>query len=139
MKKVTLRWIESHLMVGTDSNGHSIVIGRSPDDHNEWAGMKPSDLLLLAAASCSAYDVVDILRKQREPLVDLKVICDGDQLDDPPYTFTKIHLHYVVCGPVNPDKLHKAIHLSEDKYCCVIGSLRPGVNITSDFEITSDT
>jgi putative redox protein len=135
MNKVTLRWIEPHLMVGTDSNGHSIVIGRSPDDHAEWAGMKPSDLLLLATASCSAYDVVDILRKQREPLVDLKVLCDGDQLDDPPFTFTKIHLHYVVYGPVNPEKLQKAIRLSEDKYCCVIGSLRPGVNITSDFEI----
>jgi putative redox protein len=135
MNRVTLRWIEAHMMVGTDSNGHSIVIGQSPDQDEAWVGMKPSDLLLLAAASCASYDVIEILHKQREPLADLKVTCSGDQLVEPPFTFTRIHIHYIVCGPVNPEKLQKAIRLAEDKYCCVIGSLRPGVSITSDFEI----
>jgi putative redox protein len=137
MGTVTIRWFEKTLMMGSDSNGHSIVIGRSPDPEHEWAGVKPSDLLLMAVASCSAYDVVEILAKQRQPLQDLKVICTGDQGSDPPYTFTRIHVHYELRGAIDPKKLEKAIRLSEDKYCSVIATLRPGVPVTSEFEIIS--
>lgn len=135
MGTVTLRWLEASLMVGTDSNGHSIVIGRSPENHSEFAGMKPSDLLLLATASCSAYDVVNILTKQRQPLNDLKVLCYGEQQPNAPYKFTRIHLHYIVSGGVDVEKLENAIRLSEDKYCSVISTLRPGVPVTSDYEL----
>jgi putative redox protein len=135
MGAITLRWVEDKMMVVSDTNGHSIVVGRSPDPQHTWIGVKPSDLLLMAVASCSAYDVVEILTKQREPLNDLKIICTGDQMSDPPYTFTCIHLHYQVGGAVNPEKLERAIRLSEDKYCSVISTLRPGVPISSDFEI----
>jgi len=138
MGAVTLRWVESKLMVGSDSNGHSVVIGRSPEDHDIWNGIKPSDLLLLAAASCSAYDVVEILAKQREPLKDIKVVCRGEQQSNPPYTFTQIHMHYVIKGNVDPVKLERAIHLSEDKYCSVVSTLRLGIPVTSDYEIQSD-
>ena len=74
MGKVTLRWIEGVMMVGSDSNGHSVVIGKSPDSDHVWAGIKPSDLLLLSVASCASHDLVEILIKQREPLEDLKVV-----------------------------------------------------------------
>lgn len=135
MGAITLRWIEDKMMAVSDTNGHSIIVGRSPDPQYQWVGVKPSDLLLMAVASCSAYDVVDILTKQRERLNDLKITCTGDQMSDPPYTFTCIHLHYQISGAVNPEKLERAIRLSEDKYCSVISTLRPGVPITSDFEI----
>ena len=132
---ITLRCVEKYLMVASDSNGHSIVIGRSPDPEHDWAGVKPSDLLLMAVASCSAYDVVEILTKQREPFKDLKVLCTGDQMSDPPYRFTEIHLHYQVHGIVNPAKLEKAIRLSQEKYCSVISTIRPDTSVTSDYEI----
>lgn len=135
MGKITLRWVEGKLMVVSDSNGHSIVVGKSPDPEHEWAGTKPSDLLLMAVASCSAFDVVEILTKQREPLEDLKVICTGDQKSDPPYTFTCIQIHYQVRGKINKDKLERAIQLSEEKYCSVVSTLRPGVPIVSDYQI----
>lgn len=135
MSEVTVRWVEKHLMMGSDSNSHSIVIGRSPDERFEWAGIKPSDLLLMAIASCALYDVAAILQKQRQTLLDMRAICSGEQLPDPPYTFTSIHVHYHVRGDIDAEKLRKAIRLSEDKYCSVISTLRPGVPITSDFEI----
>ena len=138
MGSITLRWVEDHLMVANDTNGHSIVIGRSPDPNFQWLGVKPSDLLLMAVASCSAYDVVEILTKQRQPLQDLKVVCTGDQMPDPPYTFTCIHTKYIVSGPVDPEKLARAIRLSEDKYCSVISTLRPGVPITSEYQILNE-
>ena len=135
MGAITLRWVEDKMMVASDSNGHSIVIGRSPDPQHQWTGVKPSDLLLMAVASCAAYDVVEILVKQRETIQDLKVFCTGDQMSDPPYTFTHIHLRYEVKGAVNPEKLYRAIRLSEDKYCSVISSLRTGVPVTSEYQI----
>ncbi|MCB9135255.1 MAG: OsmC family protein [Anaerolineales bacterium] len=132
---VALKWLESKLMTGADSSGRPIVIGNSFDRDPKWGGLKASDLLLLAAASCSTYDVVDILTKQREPLVGLDVQCAGEQDAEPPYRFTKIHLHYKVIGNINPAKLERAIQLSEEKYCSVINTLKPTVEITSDYEI----
>ena len=135
MGLIKLRWVEEKMMVATDSNGHSVVVGRSPDPEYNWVGVKPSDLLLMAVAACAAYDVVEILKKQREPMRDLMVSCSGDQMTEPPYSFTKIHLHYVIWGNISEIKLGKAISLSEEKYCSVISTLRPGVPVTSDFEI----
>lgn len=135
MGTVSIKWIDSQLMVGIDSYGHPIITGSWPEKSPEWAGLKPSDLLLLAAASCSAYDVVMILTKQREPLQGLEVHCTGDQQPEPPYTFTALHLHYIVKGAVNAQKLARAIELSETKYCSVISTLRATVKISSDYEI----
>ena len=77
MGSVVIKWSESHLMTGADSRGQMIVIGTSPDREPRWAGMKPSDLLLLSAASCSTYDVAMILNKQRQPLQGLEVVAWG--------------------------------------------------------------
>ena len=135
MGQVKVKWVDSQLMIGVDSFGHPLVMGSWPEQSPEWAGLKPSDLLLLSAAACSAYDVAMILGKQREPLEALEVACSGTQLPEPPHRFTAIHLHYVVRGPVNPDKLVRAISLSEDKYCSVVNTLKPVVKVTSDSEI----
>ncbi len=137
MGTVNIRWVDRTLMVGTDSNDNSIVIGRSPENHETFIGMKPSDLLLLAVASCTAYDVLEILTKQREPLIDLKVYCSGDQLPDPPYTFTNIHLRYEVKGNVDKKKLERAISLSEQKYCSVISTLQVSVPVSSEYTMIS--
>jgi putative redox protein len=122
-------------MTGVDSFGHPLVMGSWPEKEPEWAGLKPSDLLLLSAAACSAYDVVMILTKQREPLQGLEVTCTGEQETKPPYAFTHIHLNYVIRGALNPKKVERAIRLSEDKYCSVVNTLKPTVKITSEFEV----
>jgi putative redox protein len=137
MGTVAVKWIESQLMTGVDSFGHPLVIGSSTKKEPQWAGLKPSDLLLLAAASCSAYDVVMILTKQREPLEDLEVTCTGQQESDPPYQFTSVHLHYKAKGSLSPKKLERAIQLSEEKYCSVTNTLKSSVKITSDYEVIS--
>jgi putative redox protein len=135
MAEITLRQIEHHMMAASDSHGHSIVIGRSPTDHEDWVGVKPSDLFLISVASCATYDVVEILQKQREEYRELKVVCSGDQLPDPPYTFTRVHLHFRLRGKVSEERLKKAIRLSMEKYCSVISTIRPDTPVTSDYEI----
>ena len=134
---VDVKWIHSTktLMAGIDSRGTPVVIGMSSEDEPPTRGLKASDLLLMSAASCSAYDVVTILKKKREPLVGLDVICTGEQQSEPPYKFTHIHLQYIVKGDLKPESVEKAIQLSEEKYCSVLNTLIGSVEITSEFEI----
>ncbi len=138
MKQITLRWLEDQVMVGSDSNNHSIVIGKTSDPDGAWLGVKPAELLLMAAAACSSWDVIEILTKQREPFKGLSVICTGEQQQEAPWNFTHIHLNYVVSGDVNEEKLKRAIRLSEEKYCSVTNTLRRGTDVSSDYEIQPD-
>lgn len=137
MGTVTVKWMDSLFMAGIDSKGQSIALGWDENRDPVWTGTKPSDLLLLAAASCSAYDVILILTKQREPVENFEVYCTGEQQAEEPYTFTKIHLHYKLWGSLNASKVERAIKLSEEKYCSVINTLKAGVEMSSDFEIVN--
>lgn len=133
--EIQVKQIESTLMMGVDSRGETLVIGKNTDVEPNIIGKKASDLLLISAASCSMYDVITILRKQRQPLEDIQIVCSGEQLEGNPHTFVAIHLHYVITGDVDEEKLERAIELSEQKYCSVQATLRPSVEITSDYEI----
>jgi putative redox protein len=135
MSEITLRQIEHQMMAASDSHGHSIVIGRSPSNHEDWVGVKASDLFLISIAACSTYDVIEILNKRREDYRDLVVTCSGDQLQDPPYTFTSIHLHFKLIGNVKHETFQRAVKLSMEKYCSVISTIRPDTPVTCDCEI----
>lgn len=137
MGTVSVKWVESKLMVGVDSRGHSLVISSWPEREPQWLGIKPSDMLLLAAASCSMYDVLEILKKQKEPLIGLEVICEGRQDQNPPHKFTHLHLRYVARGNIKKEKLERAINLSQDKYCSVIATIRPSIELTHEYQISS--
>ena len=132
---VIVKWAGSTLMTGFDSRGQSIAIGVWKEHEPVLKAVKASDMLLLAAAACSAHDIVTILRKQREPLMDLEVVCTGEQDSTPPYQFTHIHLHYIVKGNCDAGKIDRAIQLAKDKYCSVTNTLKKAVEITYDFEI----
>lgn len=98
-------------------------------------GAKPADLLPLSLAACTAYDVVVILRKQRQDLRALEVITTTEQEPDPPWAFLGIHQHFVLTGEIDDRKAGRAIELSESKYCAVAASLRPTVRLTHSHEI----
>lgn len=134
---INIKWITSTktVMAGVDSRGTPVVIGMWPEHEPLWRGLKATDMLLMSLASCSTYDVVNILRKQREPLESLEVLCTGEQESEPPNRFTHIHLHYQFKGDLDQEKVKKAIRLSEDKYCSVLNTLKGSVEITSDWKI----
>lgn len=143
MSNIALKWTGqgSQMFVGRDSYGHIIVSGSWPQNDEtwqEWKGVKPSDLLLLSLASCSAYDVVLILNRQRQQLTNLYVSVDGQQAAEAPYQFTEIHQHYTVEGVnLDPDKVARAIQLSEEKYCSVAATIRGVAKLTHSFEIVT--
>ena len=142
MSNVAVKWTgaDSQMFIGRDTFGHVVLSGSWPkDDHDswqEWKALKPSDMLLLSLASCSAYDVVMILGRQRQKLTNLYIDVDGKQASEAPYQFTDIHLHYVVEGDdLDPKKVERAIVLSEDKYCSVAATIKGVANLTHSYEV----
>jgi len=131
----TVRWIGEKKFIGIDSTNHSVVLS-TPDD---GVGMKPSELLLVALAACTAVDVVEILSKKRIGLSGLEIQASGEQDADPPWTFRKIHLKYILKGKGLTEKsVEQAIQLSEEKYCSVSATVRGTAEITWNYEILSE-
>jgi putative redox protein len=134
MSEIRLDWLRGKTFVGTDSTRHAIVIA-SPDD-TESAGVKPSDLLLLGLASCASVDVVDILNKKRQLPERMEVQVEGIQEETPPWTFRKIHMHFIFKGALlQPQAVEQAIRLAEEKYCSVAATIRCAAEIDTSFEI----
>ena len=129
-----VKWLDKLEFVGTDSTKHSLVM--SSQDEENATGLKPSDLLLLALAGCTAIDVVTIMRKKRQAVTGLEINVRGAQDENPPWTFRHIHLEYVVRGKGLSEKgLAQAIQLSEEKYCSVRNSL--ACEVTSSYRIVA--
>lgn len=141
MSDIAVKWtgVGSKMFIGRDSFGHVVMSGSWPKEDTgwqEWKALKPSDLLLISLASCSAHDVVMIMERQRKLITDLYIQVDGKQSSEAPYEFTDIHLHYVVDGEgLTESRVEKAIQLSEERYCSVAATIRGVAKITHSFEI----
>lgn len=132
MSSATVRWIGGKQFVGIDSTNHSVVLSTPGDG----IGMKPSELLLVAVASCSAVDVVEILEKKRITLKSFEIQVHAEQDQDPPWTFRKIFIKYILSGEgLNEKDVSKAIELSEGKYCSVAATVRGKAEIITEYEI----
>jgi putative redox protein len=136
MGQVQVTWVQNEQFVGMDSTKHSIVLSTA----SEGTGSKPSDLLLIALGACSGVDVVGILNKKRQKFSGLQIKVSGEQDADPPWTFRKIHVEYVVRGRGLSEKaVQQAIELSQDKYCSVAATVRGVAEITSSYQIVEES
>lgn len=137
MARATVRWITKGQFLAVDSSKHSVVL--STQDEENGIGMKPSELLLVAVGGCSSVDIVSILQKKRQELTGLEVEVTGEQDADPPWTFRKIHVTYIVRGRGLSEKaVADAIKLSEEKYCSVSTTLAQAVEITTEYRIVEE-
>jgi putative redox protein len=128
-KQVTLHWNTEEQFVLSDDGDYRINLTKPK-------GVSPSDLLPMSLIGCTSYDVVEILRKQRQELHQLNVTAEAVQDETPPWRFRKIHIHYQVIGEgIEIEKVRKAIQISEEKYCSVYATLRDAIEITHDVEV----
>ena len=126
---VHLNWNPEQEFILNDADDHKIVMKKPK-------GVKPSDLLAMALIGCSSYDVVEILQKQRQDLQQLRVSAESFQDETPPWRFRRIHIHYQAVGKgIDPEKLRKAIQISEEKYCSVYATLKDAIEITHEVEV----
>ena len=102
--------------IATSGTGHHFLI----DDAAGNTGAKPIELVAIALAGCTAFDVISILRKKRQQVTGYEVKVEADQTPDPPQVFTQVRIHHIVSGvEVSAQALEDAIRLSEEKYCSV--------------------
>jgi putative redox protein len=132
MGDVSVRWTGNDLeFEGRTTYGAPILTGGDTGGSSS----KASDLLPLSLAACTVYEVVVILRKQRQDLRGLEVRVTSVQDPDPPWTFRSIHLHFVLTGTVDERKAARAIELSETKYCSVAATIRSVVRLSRSHEV----
>lgn len=133
-----ISWQGEARFAATSGSGHTVVVDGPPEHGGKNQGVRPMELMLLGAGSCSAFDVVHLLKKMRQPVTGCDVNIDSKRAEMEPKVFTEIHMHFVVSGDgLDPKKVERAIELSATKYCSASIMLAKTANITHDFEIMS--
>ena len=128
----TVKWDGDVRFKGTTGSGFDITL-----DGELVAGPRPMELLLLGLGGCTSYDVVGILKKTRQDVVDCVAEISAERADAVPAVFTKIHVKFIVSGRGLKEKqVERAVKLSAEQYCSASLMLeRGGVEISHSYEI----
>jgi putative redox protein len=108
----------------TDENGHSVKMDTSPESGGHNFGVRPMQMLLMGLGGCSAIDVISILKKQRQEVLDYRMVINGDR--EPgvePSLWQNISIEFHLKGNIDQDKAKRAVELSIGKYCSVAATL----------------
>lgn len=134
--KARIKWSEGMSFVAQTGSGHALVVDGAPEHGGRNLGARPMELVLAGAAACTAFDVVLILRKARQPVTDCVVEAEADRAAVEPKVFTRIRLAYTVAGHgLDPRQVERAVKLSKEKYCSATIMLAKTAEVTADFEI----
>jgi putative redox protein len=135
--KVELKRVNDavHFEASAPSSNVKVHIDGSPELGGEGLGVRPMEMVLMALASCSALDLVSILKKQKQDLRDFSVNVEGQRREELPPVFTKIDMTFTLNGDIDPAKAERAAELAVKKYCSVHDMLVAGgveINYTID-------
>jgi putative redox protein len=132
MQTASVKWVDGQRFVATGPSGHAIVMD---SDRETNSGPGPMELLLMALGACTATDVVSVLKKKRQKLESLEVVCSGERATEPPTVWTKLEIVYRLRGELDDAAVKHAIELSEEKYCSVAAMLKKAAKLTWRYEI----
>lgn len=134
--KARVKWIEAVSFMAESESGHAIVMDGSAEFGGRNLGVRPMEMLLMGMGGCTAFDVVLILNKARQNIVDVEIELSATRAESVPKIFTDIHVHFIVKGKELSEKqVKRAVELSAEKYCSASIMLGKSANITHDFEI----
>ena len=134
--KARVKWVQDVMFVGETGSGHAVIMDGAPDFGGRNLGARPMEMLLLGLGGCTAFDVMHILRRGREPVTDCVVEIEADRADTDPKVFTRIHLRYFITGEgLSRAKAERAVSLSAEKYCSATVMLGAVAKITHDVEV----
>jgi putative redox protein len=135
--KTRIKWVEGVSFVGETGSGHAVVIDGAPEHGGRNLGMRPMEMVLTGAAACTAFDVMLILKKGRQPVADCVVTAEAERAPEEPKVFTRIHLNYAVAGRgLDARQVERAVQLSKEKYCSATIMLGQTAEITYEIVIT---
>jgi putative redox protein len=134
--KARIKWLENVAFVAETGSGHAVVVDGAPEAGGRNLGMRPMELLLAGAAACTAFDVIWILKRARQPVADCVVEADAERAAEEPKVFTRIHLRYAVAGRgLDPKQVERAVKLSKEKYCSATIMLARSAAITHELRV----
>lgn len=134
--KARVKWVDGMMFVGESGSGHAVVMDGAPESGGRDLGIRPMEMLLLGLGGCTAFDVVLILKRGREPVTDCVVEIEAERAETDPKVFTRIHLAYTVTGrALSKAKVERAIALSKEKYCSASIMLGAVAEMTHEFTV----
>ncbi len=134
--KTRVKWVEGVSFVAETGSGHAVVVDGAPEAGGRNIGMRPMELVLAGTATCSAFDVVWILKKARQPVTDCVVEAEAERAPVEPKVFTRIHLRYVIAGRgLDAHQVERAVKLSKEKYCSATTMMERTAEITYEVAI----
>lgn len=123
---------EEYLFECSNEAGNKIVLDNTSQP--DAKGVSPMESLLMAVASCSAIDIISILKKQRQVIQHFSAEVEGERIPvDEAKPFKNIMVRFYLEGEISPEKALKAAQLSFDKYCSVSKTLEPTAEVS--FEV----
>ncbi len=137
--KARVKWVADASFEAESGSGHKVVMDGSPEYGGRDLGPRPMEMLLMGMGGCTAFDVVLILKKLRQPVDDCVVEVSAERADEVPKVFTKIHAHFIIKGKgLDPKKVKRAVDLSSQKYCSASIMLGKAAQMSHDFEIIEE-
>ena len=135
--KATVKWTDGAMFVGESGSGHAVVMDGSADLGGRNLGPRPMEMLLLGTGGCSTYDVMSMLKKSRQKVVDCKVEIEAERAAAVPAVFTRINMHFIVSGVgLKESHVKRAVELSAEKYCSASIMLgAAGVEMSHSYQI----
>ena len=135
--KAPVKWTDGAMFVAETGSGHTAVMDGPEDLGGRNLGPRPMEMLLLGTGGCSIYDVMSMLKKSRQNVVDCRVEMDAERADAVPAVFTRINMHFIVTGiDLKDSHVKRAVELSAEKYCSASIMLgAAGVDITHSYEV----
>lgn len=137
--KATVKWTDGAMFVGESGSGHTVVMDGPEDLGGRNLAARPMEMLLMGTGGCSIYDVLSMLKKSRQNVVDCRVELQAERADAVPAVFTAINMHFVVTGvDLKENHVKRAVELSAEKYCSASIMLgAAGVEMTHSYEIVA--
>lgn len=131
-----VEWKEKLQFIASSGSGHRLTIDGAPEFGGENRGPRPTELVLMGLGGCTSMDVVMILQKMRVDLQKYSVELEAERAADHPKVFTKIRMVYHVWGhEIPPDKVERAVQLTQEKYCGVLHMLNKTAEIEFSYQI----
>lgn len=135
--KGTVKWLDGAMFIGESGSGHTVVMDGPEDLGGRNLSLRPMEMLLLGTGGCAIYDVISMLKKSRQRVVDCRVELQAERADAVPAVFESINLHFVVTGfDLKASQVKRAVELSAEKYCSASIMLsKAGVAVSHSFEV----
>lgn len=134
--KARVKWVDDVMFVGESGSGHAVVMDGAPEAGGRNLGVRPMEMLLIGLGGCSAFDVVLILKRGRQPVTDCVVEIEAERADTDPKVFTHIAMRYRVTGTgLDRAKVERAVQLSAEKYCSASAMLAKTAAMSHTVEI----